>query len=387
MKSTRRDFLRRSAAVGSAAVCTAALLPEALTTKASAAKPTKKKLKILMLGGTGFLGPHTVRVAISRGHEMTLFNRGKSNPHLFPDLEKLRGDRYSDLSALKSNRKWDAVIDPFTYVPRTVKATAELLADRVQHYIVISTISVYKEYSKPNMTEDAPLEEVAPDVVERIKHHREVMPYYGGMKALCEQAAEKVMPGRVANVRPGLIVGPGDPSDRFTYWPVRVSHGGETLCPNSPKDLVQNIDVRDLAEFVITTVEKRLLGAYNATSPGGERTIGQVLDESKKITGSDAKFTWVPNSFLEEQKVAPWSDMPAWLPAEGEYAGFGTINTAKAQAEGLTCRKLPATISATLKWWQEQSEERRAKLRAGIAADREKEVLAAWHKKNKESEG
>ncbi len=381
MNKTRREFLRESM-MGGAALGAAALLPGRLG-QAWADEKGGKKLKLLFLGGTGFLGPHMVRAAIARGHAITLFNRGKTHPKLFPDVEKLKGDRYSDLSALEGERQWDAVIDTFTYVPRVVTASADLLAKRAKHYVVISSVSVYRDFLTPGMTEEAPLAEVEAEVVERVKHHRDVLPHYGGFKALCEKAAEASMPGRVANVRPGLIVGPGDPSDRFTYWPVRVSRGGEVLCPSAPKDLVQLIDVRDLAEFILITVDKRLTGAFNADSPRGKRTIGQIVEESKKATKSNARFTWVPVDFLEEQKVEPWSHMPVWTPATGEHAGFGDVSTEKAHKAGLTCRKLPDTIKATLKWWEEQPAERRAKLRAGIKPEREKEVLAAWHKRQR----
>jgi len=378
MKRTRREFLQTSLVTAGAA-SVGALLPGAA--RAWADEKAPKKLKVLFLGGTRFLGPHTVRPLMARGHEVTLFNRGKSNPHLFPELEKLVGDRYGDMSALEG-RKWDAVIDTFAYVPRVVRASAELLKDSVKQYVLISTVSVYADEGKPDIDESYPLAKVEPEVVEKIKTHSEVLPYYGALKALCEQTAEEVMPGRVANIRPGLIVGPDDPSDRFTYWPVRVSQGGEVLCPNTPKDYMQIVDVRDLGEWIAMCVERNVVGVYNAVQPGGSLTAGRVVQTSKEVSGSDAKFTWVPTEFLEEQKVQPWGELPAWIPHKDDYAGFGQVSSKKAYAKGLKNRELKVTIKDTLDWWKEQPEERQ-KLRAGIKPDREKEVLAAWHAKEK----
>lgn len=376
MSSTRREFLKKAAA-GGALLGLESFLPQGLAAPQTSA-PASTKLKLLILGGTGFLGPPTVRAALARGHEMTLFNRGKTNPHLFPELEKLRGDRYSDISALEG-RKWDAVIDTFAYVPRVVEDAAKLLADAVKQYVLISSISVYKGFPTVGMDETAPLETVEPEIIEQVKTHREVLQYYGAFKALCEQTAETCMPGRVSNIRPGLISGPGDPSDRFTYWPVRVSRGGEVLAPGSGEDCVQFIDVRDLGEWIIHCIEKKIVGVYNATGPKQPMKMRDLLSACKAVTKSDARFTWVDAEFLEKHEVEGWTHMPVWVRPVDEYRGFGEVSVARAQAQGLKYRPVAKTIEDTLAWFGEQTEERQNNLRAGIKPEREKEVLAAWH--------
>ena len=377
MGSTRRGFLQETVTAG-ALFGLSALIPGGQPA-ALGSLFEQQRLRLLILGGTRFLGPHTVRAALARGHEMTLFNRGKTNPHLFPELEKLRGDRYGDLEALRG-RKWDAVIDTFAYVPQVVKDSAELLADTVKQYVLISSISVYPDYSKIGMDETAPVATLPPEEVEKAKTHRDITgENYGALKALCEQTAEQVMPGRVTNIRPGLIVGPDDPSDRFTYWPVRVSRGGEVLAPGSGEDFVQFIDVRDLGEWIIHCIEKKVVGVFNADAPGGSITMSKLLHECKAVSKSDARFTWVDAEFLEKHEVRPWADMPVWTPPVGEDKGFGQVSSAKAVAHGLKYRPTKTTISDTLEWFRAQPEERRSSLRAGIKPEREKEVLAAWH--------
>lgn len=385
MKRTRREFLQDTLST-SAAVGLTALLPagaaSAFAQAAGQEKPAPSKLKVLFLGGTGFLGPHTVRVFMERGHEVTLFNRGKSSPHLFPELEKLEGDRYSDMSAL-AGRRWDVVIDTFAYVPRVVTATADILKDHVKQYVLISSVSVYKDFTADTMDETAPIATADEATVEKIKTHREVGEHYGALKYLCEQAAETAMPGRVTNIRPGLIVGPGDPSDRFTYWPVRVERGGEVLAPGDGKTFVQVIDVRDLGAWIVGCTERGVVGVFNATSPPAALTMGELLDTCKQVAKSDANFTWVPAEFLAEHKVSPWSDMPVWVPPVGDEKRFGEVSVARAVKHGLKFRPLPETTRDTLAWWHEQPAERREKMRAGISAEREKEVLAAWHNREK----
>lgn len=372
---TRRQFLQ-TAAAGTALLGLEALLPAAQT--AATSRPADRKLRLLILGGTGFLGPHTVRAALARGHHMTLFNRGKTNPHLFPELEKLRGDRYSNLDALRG-RKWDAVIDTFAYVPHVVEASARLLAEAVRQYVLISSISVYRDFSQVGIDETAPVATVGPEVVARVKTHREVGRHYGAFKALCEQTAERCLPGRVTNIRPGLIVGPGDPSDRFTYWPVRVARGGEVLAPGSGNDRVQFIDARDLGAWIITCIERQYVGIYNATGPKQPLPMRELLESCRAVSGSAARFTWVDPAFLEQHNVQPWSDLPVWMPEQGEYRGFGQVSVAKAQAHGLTYRPLAQTIGDTLEWFRAQPPERRQRLRAGLTSEREQELLAAWH--------
>ncbi len=377
----RRNFLRVTAALPAVLACrpnnrtTQAPTPSPDTGPPLAREPSflaASPKKILVLGGTGFLGPHLVDAMVARGHIPTLFNRGKTRPELFPDVEKLRGDRDGDLTAL-AGRQWDAVIDTSGYVPRIVRASAELLAPQVEQYIFISSISVYTATTKPGIDESHPVATM-PDPSSEF-----VMEHYGALKALCEQAAEAALPGRTTAVRPGLIVGPGDPTDRFTYWPVRIDRGGDALIPGSKEDPVQIIDVRDLADFIITAIEQRHMGTFNACGPGDPLTIGELLGTCNKISGSQAQLTWAPTEFLAEHKLEPWSDMPVWVPPVEDGVGMMTINHAKAVTAGLRHRPVADTVKATLEWWKTLPGDRQAELRAGISRAREAEVLAAWH--------
>jgi len=389
MTISRRDLVKRAAGAGALAAAGLAWRTRAAAQDAPAARPggqpagpagKVEPLKLLILGGTAFLGPELVEAAQAHGHTLTLFNRGKTNPGLFPDLETLLGDRdplkAPGLDALK-DRQWDAVIDTSGYVPRVVKASAELLAPAVKQYVFISTISVFGDTSKAGMAEDGPLATVPDETSE------DVQQYYGALKALCEKAAEAAMPGKVANVRPGLIVGPGDRSDRYTYWPVRVARGGEVLAPGDGSDPIQYIDVRDLAQWVVHLVEARTMGVFNATGPADKLTMKAFLDACQAGCGKDGKpadasFTWVDTAFLEQEGVSAWQDLPVWVPAQGDSAGFATIDCRKAIAAGLKFRPPVETARDTLAWWQQQPDERRAKLRGGLTAEREAEVLAKW---------
>lgn len=372
MDATRREFLKVAAVAGAAA--TVLRTPSSLAA-AARVRPADPK-KLLILGGTAFLGPELVDAAKQRGWTITLFNRGKTKPQLFPDLEKLRGDRKTDISALK-DRDWDYVVDTSAYIPREVKMSAELLSGHVKQYVLISTISVYgMSVPNANMDETAAVEKLPEGAdLENLSNMT-----YGPLKALCEAEAEKAMPGRATVIRPGLIVGPGDPTDRFTYWPVRVAKGGKVLAPGTPKDPVQYVDVRDLAEFALRTLESQSVGIYNAVGPKGGMPIGDMLDACKRAAKSDAEFVWASEEFLGENQVAPWSDMPVWVPTSGQTAGFHQFNIAKAVGAGLTFRLIEDTARDTLKWWNEQPEGRRAKLRAGITAEREATLLAALKK-------
>ena len=362
--ANRREFL-------AASLATAVALGLSSTVLAKASKP----LRILVLGGTGFLGPHFVEAARARGHVLTLFNRGKTNPGLFPDIEKLQGDRKTDLKALEG-RHWDAVLDTSAYIPADVTRSAGLLSKNVDHYLIVSTISVYAKLDKPGMDEDSPLAELADPTVDKVSNDT-----YGGLKALCEKAAEKQMPGRVTVIRPGLIVGPGDTTDRFTYWPARAARGGEILAPESPNLPTQFIDARDLAAFMLRCIELKTLGIFNADAQAGSITLGRMLDACRGATGVDSSVTWVPADFLEKQNVGAWMDLPCWIPAKGDEAGFGRLSAAKALAAGLAYRPLEQTVRDTLAWWQQQPEERRAKPKAGLSAEREAAVLLAWRQK------
>jgi 2'-hydroxyisoflavone reductase len=344
-------------------------------------------MKILVLGGTIFLGRHLVEVASQRGHELTLFNRGLHSPDLYPQIERLRGDRWGDVSALEG-RQWDVVIDTNGYIPSRVHASATLLANAVQRYVFISTISVYADQSIIGMDETAPLSTITFEKLREVENievpgegvvARGYGEFYGALKALCEQAAEEVMSERILTVRPGLIVGPYDYSDRFTYWPGRVARGGEILAPGRPERRSQFIDARDLAEWIIRMVEAGNTGIYNATGPEHPLTMRQILNECKAVSGSDATFTWVDEAFLLNEKVQPWSQIPLWIPDEPESAGFNAISIAKALAAGLTFRSLKETIRDTLTWdlTRPVSIERQA----GLAAEDEARLLLAWHQR------
>jgi 2'-hydroxyisoflavone reductase len=381
MKLSRRGVIQGAAAVGSlwAMGCATTGRPaEGASDSAAQGRGAKASApkNILILGGTKFLGPALVEFARARGHTVTLFNRGKTNPGLFPDVEKLEGDRDPNkgegLKALQG-RKWDAVVDTSGYVPRVVKASAEVLAPHVGHYTFVSSISVYSDLSKYGIDESSPVATVDDVTTEDVPKH------YGALKALCEQAAEAVMPGRVLNVRPGLIVGPDDPTDRFTYWPARVARGGEVLAPGDGQDPVQFIDVRDLAAWIVLNVERGTAGVFNATGPTQPLLMKELLETSKTATGSDARFTWVDAAFLEKHKVAPWQDMPVWIPRASEEKGLGRVSIDKALATGLTFRPTADTLRDTVAWFKTLPPERQAKMGAGVTPEREKEVLAAWH--------
>ena len=354
--------------------------PVAGPAPAPAVAPPAKK-SILVLGGTGFLGPHVVTAALARRHRVTLFNRGKTHPSLFPEVEKLRGDRDGHLEAL-AGRSWDAVVDPSGYLPRLVKASAELLAPRIGHYIFISTISVYAKNDIVGADETSPVEPLADPSNEDVKAN------YGALKALCERAAEAALPGRVACLRPGLIIGPGDPTGRFSHWPTRLAAGGNVLAPGDGTTPVQYIDGRDLGAWIVRVIEDKAVGTMNAFGPATRVTMKQVLDDCNRALGDKAQLTWVAADFLDKQGVEGWSEMPMWIDNHGDYAGFGTRSNAKAVAAGLTFRPIGETARDTLAWLDAASvegaadgltAEQRSKARSsGIAPDKEAKVLAAW---------
>jgi 2'-hydroxyisoflavone reductase len=362
---SRRRFVQASAAA------------IALSALPSLAKKKGKPMRILVLGGTGFLGPHFVEAALKNGHQLTLFNRGKTNPGRFKDdrynsIEQLQGDRKTDLTAL-NGKQWDAVLDTSAYLPSDVKRSCELLKDAVNQYLLISTVSVYAKNNIPNLDESGELIELPAGTEEKVTNET-----YGGFKAASEKMAQSVMPNKACIVRPGLIVGPGDTTDRFTYWPARALRGGEILAPEKPEAPTQFIDVRDLAEFILRLIENKNVDVYNADAQAGSLTMGALINSCIKQAKNKAKPVWVPADFLEAQKVGAWMDLPCWIPAAGEYAGFGRTSAAKAKKAGLRYRPLDITVRDTMKWWQEQSEERRAKPKAGLSAEREAAVLKAW---------
>jgi 2'-hydroxyisoflavone reductase len=335
-------------------------------------------MKLLILGGTVFLGRYLVEAALARGHELTLFNRGQHNPELYPEVEKLRGDRDGDLQALRG-RKWDAVVDTCGYLPRVVRASAELLANAVDHYTFISSISVYPHFRSLGLDESAPVATLGDPTTEEITGET-----YGPLKALCEQAAEQALPGRTLIIRPGLIVGPHDTSDRFTYWARRVAQGGEVLAPAHPDWHTQIIDVRDLAAWALRMVEQRRIGVYNATGPAYDLTIGDLLEVCRRVSASDARFTWVSEQFLLENEVGPWMELPLWMPlSDPDMLGFSDVSCAKAIAEGLSFRDLAETVRDMLAWdtaraARADAPSRPTLLRAGLAPEREQALLQAW---------
>lgn len=384
MTWTRRDFLKTSAAVGAAAAAGPLLAGGALADFSRVR--ADRRLRILVLGGTAFLGPAVVDCALARGHTVTLFNRGRTNPGLYPDLEKLTGDRDGDLKALEG-REWDVVLDTSAYYPKVVDDSAGLLKDRVGQYIFISSISVYADFSRPGLHEGSPVGTITAEELAAVDSVRKITgENYGPLKALCEQAAERAMPGRTCVIRPGLIVGPMDRSGRFTYWPVRVQKGGEVLAPDGPEVPTQVIDVRDLGAWIVRCAEANVTGVFNATSPAGELTMGELLQACKDVAGSDATFTWVDRAWLAEQEVAPWSDLPVWVPLEGEEAGHPFVDVDRALAAGLVFRPIRETVRGTLDWWATLGDEdrdrylhSRADGAAGLSPAREAELLAAWH--------
>ncbi len=314
-------------------------------------------MRLLLLGGTKFLGKHVAAAALTSGHEVTLFTRGETNPGLFPEAEHLRGDRDGDLGALEG-REWDAVVDTSGYVPRVVAASAQLLAGAVERYVFVSSISVYADFAEPR-TESSPLARLE-EPTEEFRG-----PAYGALKALCEEEVERALPGRALLVRPGLIVGPDDPTDRFTYWPQRARRGGEVLAPTPPERPVQFIDVRDLAEWIVRMVEAGSTGPFNATGRPGEVTFGALLE----ACGAE-QVTWVDEAFLVEQEVGEWMELPLWIPAgDGEWRDFQLVDVSRALDAGLTFRPLAETIRDVPEWTAT----------AGLTPEREAELLAAWH--------
>lgn len=327
-------------------------------------------MKILILGGTKFLGRTLAEVALAAGHELTLFNRGSTNADLFPDVEKLQGNRDGDLSALEG-RKWDVVLDTCGYVPRLVKDSAQLLKDSVEHYTFISSISVYGPPMDPHIDERGPTQVIEDETVEEVTGET-----YGALKRLCEQAAEEAMPGRVFSVRAGLIVGPYDPTDRFTYWPVKIARGGEVLVP--PQDsIMQVIDVRDLSEWIIRMAEARKAGLYNATGPATQMTYGTMLDACQQAGGNTTTLVEASEEFLLDHEISPWSDLPLWLPHD--YNAMHTTNVSKAIGDGLTYRPITETVKDTLAWYKDERG-LDDPLKGSLAPEREAELIAEWKK-------
>jgi nucleoside-diphosphate-sugar epimerase len=330
---------------------------------------TQNPMDVLVLGGTRFVGRHLVGAALARGHRVTLFNRGETDPDAFPEAERIRGDRArgEDLEALRG-RRWDAVLDTSGYVPRDVRASAEALAGAGGHYVFVSTGSVYADLSAERTNEDAPLH---PPDWESTDHEGD---RYGPMKVACELAVREAFPERALVVRPGLVVGPQDHTDRFPYWVRRIRAGGRVLAPGDPARPVQVIDARDLGDWLVRMAEDGRTGTFNAVGPGRRLTMGKMLETIRAATGSDARFTWVPEAFLLEQGVTPWSDLPLWLPEE--KAGLLRVDNRRALRAGLRLRPLAETVRDLAAW---AGTEHPPGKTAGISREREAEILRAWH--------
>lgn len=327
-------------------------------------------MRILVIGGTEFVGRHFVARAIESGHRVTLFNRGITNPTLFPEAERIRGDRDGGLAPL-AGRTWDVAVDSCGYLPRVVGSSARLLADAVEHLTFVSTLSVHPDDVPAGASEDGPILAPPPLDVEEITEET-----YGPLKVACEREVEAAFPGRALIVRPGLIVGPHDPTDRFTYWVRRVAEGGEVLAPAPGGDLVQFIDVRDLAAFMLSHAQARTAGLFSAIAP--PVPLGDLLETCRRAAGSDARFTWVPESFLRANGVEPWSDLPMWMPG---FPGSNAFDPAKAIGAGLAPCTVAGTVGDTLAW--DRTRPQTWPMGAGLDRVRERELLQAFHERGR----
>ncbi|MCE3001932.1 MAG: twin-arginine translocation signal domain-containing protein [Xanthomonadaceae bacterium] len=379
MPTTRRDLLKLTSLAAAAAALPSLAFAQAT---AGAIPKAAKPLKILILGGTGFTGPFQVAYALARGHEVTIFNRGKRPSPEWPGkVEQLLGDRNTgDLKSLEG-REWDVCIDNPTSVPFWVRDAGKVLAGKVKHYLFVSTISVYADGSKAGIDESAAVAEykgkdAMAETMDTLR--ADIGGLYGPLKALSEVEARKQFGDKVSIVRPGFIVGPRDETDRFTYWPKRIAQGGEVLVPGDGDDPVQIIDGRDLGEWMVRLAENGTTGTFNACGPDYILTTDAMVHGCHAVTGGPVTFTHVPAAFLEEQQVG----LPIWVPREGTpFSGYGKVSNAKAIAAGLTFRPLATTVADLLAWYRGLPAERQAEVRAGIPRDKEAEVLAAWKAK------
>lgn len=334
-------------------------------------------MKVLVLGGTRFLGRHLVAALLARHHEVTLFNRGRSAPGLFAQVEQLRGDRADGTAGLAAlaGRRWDAVIDTCGYVPRIVRASCEALRAAAGSYVFISSISVYADFGAAELTEDAPLAALGDPASE------DVMAHYGALKAACEREVQAAFGERAFIVRPGLIVGPFDPTGRFTYWPQRIAAGGEVLAPGDPQAPLQFIDVRDLAEWIVRALTRGPAGTYNATGPAVPLAFDAFLAACQATLAPrpPAVLTWCSERFLLEQGVTPWTGLPLWVPAA--ETGIHQVSVRRALAAGLSFRPLATTVADTLAWAKSADfvPPSGAYAQVGLSREREAELLRAWH--------
>ena len=370
MNETRRSILKMSAAGGAALAC--GLQPGAAVGQEGEEK-ARAALRVLILGGTGFIGPHMVREFLRRGHSVDLFNRGRTNNALFPDLATLIGDRDGGLEALEGKR-WDVVVDNSGYVPRHVADSARLLTDAADHYVYVSTISAYASLAEP-LDEDAPLATIDDETVEEVTNET-----YGPLKALCEKrAAAEFGNDRLAILRPTYICGPGDRTDRFTYWPARTLRGGEMVWPGTRDDEIQIIDVRDLANFTVDVAERRVTGTFNTVTPVGSLTMGNLADDCLAVTAADMTPVWMDNAFLDSQETGEGNTFPIWVPPVAEYGGAARVSGERAVAAGLRNRPPRETARDTVSWWKTLPAERTETTRAGLAPDIEARLLESWH--------
>lgn len=371
MKNSRRDFIK-AGALGAAAVSSGALgLPSP-----AEAHTESQPLNILILGGTGFIGPHMVREALRRGHSVTLFNRGRTNNTLFPDLETIKGDRDNGLDGLEG-RKWDVVIDNSGYVPRHVRDSARLLAPNVSHYLLVSTVSVYADFTRDIM-EDSPLATIADETVEQVTGAT-----YGALKALCEKAAvNEIGAERTTVLRPTYICGPGDRTDRFTWWPVRTARGGEMLWPGSAGNHIQIIDVRDFGNFTLDCVERKAAGTFNTATPERGYKMGELLADCKAVTATEVDDIWIDEAFAlaanREQPVRNHGAFPVWHPQSGPGSMPAQVISGAARDAGLHNRPVRETIRDLVGWWHTLPEERTAKLQAGLDPEFEAALISRW---------
>ncbi len=329
--------------------------------------------RVLILGGTGFIGPHFVAALTARGHSVTVFNRGREAAKVPAGVAQLLGDRNGQLESLRGH-DWEVVIDNSGYTPRQVRLTAELLRGHVRHYIFISSISAYADFAVAGIDENYKLAKLADPTVEVVSGGN-----YGGLKALCERVIEQIYPARSTIIRPTFIAGPGDPTDRFTYWPVRVARGGDMLAPGTPVDPMQFIDVRDLADFLRLCVEKRLEGRYNACNPPRAATMGALLETSRRIAHAQVRFVWANQKFLSAQKLigndaVEGGALPIWIAPGSEDAGAVLISPARAVGHGLRFRPLAQTVRDTLDWYRQRPPAQQT-LRTGLTPQREAELL------------